>query len=71
MTTVERPECDTVVGWVTTWLNPNPSILKLFHGSDTMLREKEYFIFIDLQKREHTYLYSSVRTKNETKLESN
>ena len=26
---------------LTTWRNPNPSILKLFYGSDTMLREKE------------------------------
>ena len=27
---------------LTTWQNPNPSILKLFYGSDTMLRKKEY-----------------------------
>ena len=26
---------------LTTRRNPNPSILKLFYGSDTMLREKE------------------------------
>ena len=27
---------------LTTQRNPNPSILKLFYGSDTMLRENEY-----------------------------
>ena len=27
---------------LTTRRNPNPSILKLFYGSNTMLREKEY-----------------------------
>ena len=27
---------------LTTRRNPNPSILKLFYGSDTMLRENEY-----------------------------
>ena len=27
---------------LTTQQNPNPSILKLFYGSDTMLRENEY-----------------------------
>ena len=27
---------------LTTRRNPNPSILKLFYGSDTMLRKKEY-----------------------------
>ena len=47
MKTVIRPDCDTVFGWdglpeLTTWRNSNPSILKLFYGSDTMLREKEY-----------------------------
>ena len=28
-------------------------------------------ILINLQKRKHTYLYSGVRAKKETKLESN
>ena len=27
---------------LTTRQNPNPDILKLFYGSDTMLRENEY-----------------------------
>ena len=46
MKIVARPNCDTVFGWVNgidhTVKNPNPSILKLFYGSDTMLKEKEY-----------------------------
>ena len=33
-----------------------------------MLREKEYYILINLRRRKHTYLYSSVRAKKETKL---
>ena len=34
------------------------------------LRENESCILINLQKRKHIYLYSSVRAKKETKLES-
>ena len=36
-----------------------------------LLREKEFCILINLQRRKHTYLYSSVRAKKEIKLESN
>ena len=46
-------------------------IPKLFYGSDTKLREKEYYILINLRRRKHTYLHFSVRPKEETKLESN
>ena len=35
------------------------------------MREKEFCILINLQRRKHTYLYSSVRAKKEIKLESN
>ena len=56
---------------LTTWRNPNPNIPKLFYGSDTMLREKELCNLINLQRRKHTYLYSSVRAKKEIKLKSN
>ena len=43
--------------------NPNPNILKLFYGSNTILREKEFRILINLQRRKNTYIYSSVRAK--------
>ena len=46
---------------LTTRRNPNPSIPKLFYGSDTMLREKEY---IDSH-------YTLVLWKKEKELESN
>ena len=36
-----------------------------------MLREKEYYIMINLQMSKHTYLYSSVREKMETKFKFN
>ena len=36
-----------------------------------VLREKELCILINLQRRKHTYLYSSVREKKEIKLEFN
>ena len=53
---------------LTTRRNPNPNIPKLFYGSNIMLREKEYYILINLCRRKHTYLYSSVRVKKETEL---
>ena len=39
--------------------NPNSIILKLFYGSDTMLREKEYYIHIHLQRR-NIHIYTLV-----------
>ena len=36
-----------------------------------LLREKKFCILINLQRGKYTYLYSSVRAKKETKLESN
>ena len=45
MKIVIPPDCDTVLDGLpelTTRRNPNLSILKLFYGSDTMLRENEY-----------------------------
>ena len=50
--TVMRPE-------LTTQRNPNPNIPKLFYGSDTMLREKEYYILIHLQRR-NIHIYTLV-----------
>ena len=54
---------------LTTRQNPNPSILKLFYGSDTMLREKE--ILINLQKEETYIFILSCYEKKEIELESN
>ena len=48
---------------LTTRRDPNPNIPKLFYGSDTMLRENELCILINLQRRKNTYIYSSVRAK--------
>ena len=48
---------------LTTLRNLNPNIPKLFYGSDTMLREKEFCILINFQRRKYTYIYSSVREK--------
>ena len=50
--TVMRPE-------LTTQRNPNPNIPKLYYGSNTMLREKEYYILIHLQRR-NIHIYTLV-----------
>ena len=43
---------------LTTRQNPNPKNSDLFYGSDTMLREKEYYIFIHLQRRNNIHIYT-------------
>ena len=42
LSTIEYYDNSRGLPELTTHRNPNPSILKLFYGSDTMCREKEY-----------------------------
>ena len=56
---------------LTTRRNPNPSILKLFYGSDTMLRENEYIDSHQFTKGGNIHIYTLVLGKKETELESN
>ena len=60
VTTITQPECDTVIGWIVGidhTANPNPSILKLFYGFDTILGEKEYSDSHKITK-EVTYIFT-------------
>ena len=56
---------------LTTRRNPNPSILKLFYGSNTMLRENEYIDSHKFTKEGNLHIYTLVLWKKEKELGSN
>ena len=63
--------CEETFGYINYYIALYDIIVFVTTNFCECLEKRNTLILINLQRRKHTYLYSSVRAKKETKLESN